>query len=71
MTDTDLLLRILRENAGDWASHDYILERARHLTGHGMTVHSRAADLRKQGHTVECDVQRVNGRRRSYYRIPA
>ena len=67
-TDTDLLLAILTD-AGNWASHDFILSKARYLTGHGLTVHSRASDLRKQGHNVECDVRRVNGRALSYYRL--
>lgn len=67
-SDNDLLLAILTD-ANDFVSHDYILSKARYMTGHGLTIHSRAADLRKRGHVVECDVRRVNGRALSYYRL--
>ena len=67
MTDNAYLLHILKD--GNWHSRDEILSFSMADRGCGMTVHSRAADLRKQGHEIECDV-RQGERRQSFYRIP-
>lgn len=69
--DNDLLRAILTDCAGRWVSHDFILSKARYLSGHALTVHSRVSDLRKPPHSldVECKVERVNGRALSYYRL--
>ena len=34
-------------------------------------IHSRVADLRRRGHTVENRLTKHDGRTRSYYRIPS
>lgn len=71
MSDTDKLLSILRDSAPHWLAQDVILGSCRFRYGHGMTVHSRAADLRKRGYDVQNRVDRVDGRARSYYRLVA
>lgn len=68
MTDNAYLLHILKDGA--WHSRDEILSHSMMERGCGMTVHSRASDLRKLGHPVECDV-RHGERRQSFYRIAA
>ena len=75
MTDNAYLLKILKD--GCWHSRDEILSFSFAERGCGMTVHSRAADLRKHGHTVECEkiagavgARGGNRRRQSFYRIP-
>lgn len=50
-TDCQWLLEVLRD--GKPHSLNEILQKSFADRGHGLTVHSRAADLRKQGHTVE------------------
>lgn len=68
MTDNKFLADMLSD--GHWHSLDEIIGRSQHERGYGMTVHSRAADLRKQGHDVECRQERTPfGRVRSFYRI--
>lgn len=69
MTDNAYLLHVLKD--GRWHSHTEILQRSIQERGHGLTVHSRASELRvKFGQNVEC---RVAGspRRQSFYRIAA
>lgn len=71
MTDNEFLLRVLKQ-ANGWLSQDEIIRRSQFQRGHGLTVHSRAADLRKQGHMVINKMQRgSNGRAQSFYRIAA
>lgn len=69
MSDTDFLLHVLRD--GFWHSQHNILEQSFRERGHGLTVNSRAADLRKLGYTVECQVQRraAGARKVSFYRL--
>ena len=50
MTDTSYLWKVLAD--GQWHERSSILDRSRRERGHAFTVHSRAADLRKRGHTV-------------------
>ena len=70
MTDNDFLLKVLR--GGDWISQDEILRRSQSERGYGMTVHSRAADLRKKGHMIVNVVRRgPSGRAQSFYRLVA
>lgn len=66
-TDTDLLFHILRD--GRWHSLFEINRRAEDARGYGMTVHSRASDLRKRGHVVEQRSEAAGRRRRSFYRL--
>lgn len=67
MTDTDFLASVLSD--GDWHSHPEILNRSITERGCGLTVHSRASDLRKRGHTVEVQLRsNANGRTISFYR---
>lgn len=68
MTDTDFLAAALED--GKWHSHTEILNRSLTLRGCGLTIHSRAADLRKRGHVVETRLERDGrGRTLSYYRL--
>lgn len=70
MTDTDFLAEILAD--GCWHSHTQILDLSLTLRGCGLTVHSRAADLRKRGHVVETRLERdQRGRCLSFYRLGA
>lgn len=60
MTDSAWLLDLLRD--GKAHSLGEILRRSFNERGHGLTVHSRVSDLRKQGHDVLCG--RVAGKER-------
>ena len=60
MTDSTFLLSVL--NDGEPHSLTEILRASINERGCGMTVHSRAAELRKQGHIIICD--RVPGAER-------
>lgn len=51
MTDKEFLLRVLED--GQPKSLNEILRRSFDERGHGLTVHSRAADLRKDGYVVK------------------
>lgn len=67
-TDADYLHAILSD--GREHSLDEILERSRRERGHGFTVHSRAAQLRKErGVTIDVRCERPDGRTVSYYRM--
>ena len=68
MTDNDFLLRVLEH--GGWHSRDQILALSMRERGCGLTVHSRAADLRARGHVVDVEV-RGGSRRASFYRLGA
>ena len=68
MTDSQFLLHVLKD--GGWHSRDSILARSFDERGCGLTIHSRAADLRKQGHDVKVEV-RGGSRRASFYRLGA
>ena len=68
MTDTDFLLHVLRD--GFWHGQHNIIDQSIRERGYGLTVNSRASDLRKLGYDVECHVQsRSGGRRVSFYRL--
>lgn len=77
MNDADFLLRVLSEHPGRWIRLEEIISRSQSERGHGLTVHSRAADLRAKGHNVECRLvrpynrfkKREVGRPESYYRL--
>ncbi len=69
MTDSDCLLAILQSAPGWWMPHHSILDLCQTRYGHGLTIHSRAASLRKKGYDIQCRVDRKNGRAVSYYRI--
>ena len=71
MTDNDWLLKQLREAAGGWVSQDELIRRSQNERGHGLTVHSRIADLRKQGHTITNMLRARGDRRQSFYRLAA
>lgn len=60
MTDVAYLLSVLQD--GQPHSSTEILRRSFDDRGHGLMVHSRAADLRAQGHQITCE--RVPGKRR-------
>lgn len=60
MTDAQFLLEVLSD--GEPHSSAEILRRSFEERGHGLMVHSRAADLRKSGHIITCE--HVPGKRR-------
>ena len=68
MTDVDFLLSVLAD--GEAHSQAEILRRSFDERGHGLTVHSRAADLRRQGHAIEVSYVAGERRGRAYvYRL--
>lgn len=67
MTDNDFLLRTLED--GYWHSHSEILAWSFAERGCGLTIHSRAADLRKKGHVLQVELRRESGRALSFYRL--
>ena len=69
MIDADFLLAVLTDARGGWVSHGVILGRAQYQLGHGLTIHSRAPDLRKRGLRGESRVESVGGRKQSSYRL--
>lgn len=70
LSDNQFLLTVLGD--GRWHSHEEILQRSLRERGCGLTVHSRAADLRKQGYVVDCHVRSERGQRKaSFYRLVA
>lgn len=67
-SDADYLAAVLAD--GEWHSLDQIIARSQRERGFGLTVHSRAADLRRRGLVVENQTERgLNGRVISSYRI--
>lgn len=60
MTDVAFLLSILSD--GKAHSTNEILRRSFDERGHGLMVHSRAADLRARGHQIACE--HVPGKKR-------
>ena len=66
MNDTDYLFSILRDGKEHELSE--IIAQSQRERGFGMTVHSRAADLRKR-YRVEQRSERRGGRVRSFYRL--
>lgn len=70
MTDAAFLYHVLED--GKWHGQAEIIARSITERGCGLTVHSRAADLRKKGCIVECELRRNgHGRALSYYRLVA
>ena len=70
MSDNAFLFHVLED--GKWHSQDEILQRSMRERGCRLTVHSRAADLRKRGCVVENQLRRTGtGRASSYYRLVA
>lgn len=51
VTDCDFVLDLLADGR-EWSLND-ILRESFARRGHGLTVHSRVADLRKRGHRIE------------------
>jgi hypothetical protein len=64
MTRTEIVLTKLREKAGDWLALPDLV-----AAGGGYAIHSRVADLRRQGHTVENKIERKDGEKHSFYRL--
>lgn len=60
MTDREFLLSVLID--GEPHSQSDLLRRSFNELGHGCTVHSRIADLRRDGYLIKCD--RVPGKKR-------
>lgn len=70
MTDADFMLAVLSETPDEWVTQAEILRRSQGARGCGMTVHSRASDLRNRGLVIENRVDRREGTRAlSSYRL--
>jgi hypothetical protein len=68
VTDREFLLRVLAD--GEPHSQLEILQRSLDERGCGLTVHSRAADLRRHGYVVECSLVPGETRGRAFvYRL--
>lgn len=68
MTDAEFLLHLLGD--GEWWMLADILQRSQLERGCGMTVHSRAADLRRNGYIVEnTRSKNETDRTDSFYRL--
>jgi hypothetical protein len=66
--DCTFLLGVLSD--GNEHSHPEILARSFGERGHGLTVHSRIAELRALGHNVlPARIEVVDGRKVSFYRL--
>lgn len=66
--DCEFLLRVLWD--GEEHELEEILALSRAERGYGLTVHSRASELRKRGYVVVNHVERPEGgRARSFYRL--
>jgi hypothetical protein len=66
--DVEFLLTLLAD--GEEHELGEILQRSIDERGHGLTVHSRAADLRKLGYKVKNRQRRLpSGRTNSYYQL--
>ncbi len=77
MTDNAFVLALLQERPNQWVAQADIIARSQAERGHGLTPHSRVADLRKDGHIIENrlvrDYNRYQrkyvGRVRSFYML--
>jgi hypothetical protein len=58
MTDVGMVLAVLQRSRGEWVPKMYLQT--------GVMVHSRVADLRRAGYTIEC---RCFGRGDYRYRL--
>lgn len=67
VTDTEWLLGLLAD--GQPHTLTEILSRSFKARGCGLTVHSRAANLRAQGFDVQCKIVREGRRRSSVYQL--
>ena len=68
-TQNERVLHCLQEHAPSWVAMP-VLARAGSGTEHGFCmVHSRVADLRKAGHTIEQMSERKGGQTHSSYRL--
>lgn len=69
-TDADWLRTHLDRHAGEWVDLNAILRASIAERGCGLTVHSRAAELRARGFVVENRTKRTaDGRVASAYRL--
>lgn len=66
MTQTETILKALLDAEGGWVSMPDLWK-----ASGAFAVHSRAADIRKLGHTVENRIEEdADGVKLSWYRIP-
>lgn len=63
-TQEAIILRTLRAAKGAWVPMPHLVTESGSLA-----VHSRIAELRKEGHKIENQIQHVDDRRRSSYRL--
>lgn len=64
VSQSDLILRELQATPGQWVPMPRLCE----VSG-AYAVHSRVADLRKQGHNIEWSGKRMGNAVFSFYRI--
>ena len=64
MTQNAIILQTLREASGQFVSMPALV-----LVSGSLNIHSRVAELRKQGHRIESNVKRVGLAKHSEYRL--
>jgi hypothetical protein len=64
-TQAQAILSRLQQSPGEWVGMPELAE----VSG-AYAVHSRAAQLRKEGYKVENKCRKVEGKTHSFYRIP-
>lgn len=69
MTDAAFMFAVLKERPGQWVAQVEIINRSASERGYGLTPHSRAPELRAEGHQVENKIEVRHGRRVSFYRL--
>lgn len=65
MSQTDIIIKVLQDRKGKWVPMPELCAAAG-----CYATHSRVAEARKRGLTIENMVNQVEGKRHSFYRIP-
>lgn len=68
-TQNERVLHCLQENAGSWVAMPVLARAGSGSAGGFCMVHSRVADLRKAGHTIQQMSERKAGQTHSFYRL--
>lgn len=68
-TQNERVLHCLQENVGSWVAMPVLARAGSGSAGGFCMVHSRVADLRKAGHTIQQMSERKEGQTHSFYRL--
>ncbi len=60
----DKILAVLQDNAGQWVPIPVL-----HQASGSYVIHSRIADLRKRGHSIDQRSEHHDGQNHSFYRL--